>query len=119
MLSRDLLKPKEEKRLQLDNDSSGSHDRLPSLGRAASSVGWAEPHHCPCMAEWHPLNALFQTLGLCPRINTCTHQSIFCPPLPKRNKLKTIYSFSRIGLRSSLLIKFWCHLRTVFANLVM
>lgn len=35
MLSRDLLKPKEEKRLQLDNDSSGSHDRLPSLAQAA------------------------------------------------------------------------------------
>lgn len=28
MLSWDTLKPKEEKRLQLDNDASGSHDRL-------------------------------------------------------------------------------------------
>lgn len=38
MLSWDTLKPKEEKRLQLDNDASdasGSHDRLPSLGQAA------------------------------------------------------------------------------------
>lgn len=45
MLSWDTLKPKEEKRLQLDNDASdasGSHDRLPSLDQAASS-GWAEP----------------------------------------------------------------------------
>lgn len=45
MLSWDTLKPKEEKRLQLDNDASdasGSHDRLPSLDQAASS-GWTEP----------------------------------------------------------------------------
>lgn len=45
MLSWDSLKPKEEKRQQLDNDASdasGSHDRLPSLDQAATS-GWAEP----------------------------------------------------------------------------